>query len=150
MGNYKDALMEQLADKGNGNNFYIDSLAAAKKVFHDQLGANLEVVARDVKLQVDFDPAQVARYRLVGYENRTIADDDFRKDPVCRQRGDRHHRPGRQCLGRGRYHQARGGDHRGSRPACHAARGRDGCAPTPPAAEQRTAVTGRARARCVR
>jgi Ca-activated chloride channel homolog len=82
MGNYKDALMEQLADKGNGNNFYIDSLAAAKKVFQDQLGANLEVVAKDVKLQVDFDPAQVAKYRLVGYENRTIADDDFRKDAV--------------------------------------------------------------------
>jgi len=82
MGNYKDALMEQLADKGNGNNFYIDSLAAAKKVFQDQLGANLEVVAKDVKLQVDFDPSLVARYRLVGYENRTIADDDFRKDAV--------------------------------------------------------------------
>jgi Ca-activated chloride channel family protein len=82
MGNYKDGLMEQLADKGNGNNFYIDSLAAAKKVFQDQLGANLEVVAKDVKLQVDFDPAQVAKYRLVGYENRAIADDDFRKDAV--------------------------------------------------------------------
>jgi len=82
MGNYKDALMEQLADKGNGNNFYIDSLAAAKKVFQDQLGANLEVLARDVKLQVDFDPAIVARYRLVGYENRTIADDQFRNDRV--------------------------------------------------------------------
>jgi len=82
MGNYKDALMEQLADKGNGNNFYIDSLAAAKRVFQDQLGANLEVVAKDVKLQVDFDPAQVAKYRLVGYENRTVADDDFRNDKV--------------------------------------------------------------------
>jgi Ca-activated chloride channel family protein len=82
MGNYKDALMEQLADKGNGNNFYIDSLAAAKKVFQDQLGSTLEVVARDVKLQVDFDPAVVAKYRLVGYENRTIADDDFRNDAV--------------------------------------------------------------------
>ncbi|MBC7976528.1 MAG: von Willebrand factor type A domain-containing protein, partial [Myxococcales bacterium] len=82
MGNYKDALMEQLADKGNGNNVYIDSLAEAKKVFQDQLGATLEVVARDVKLQVDFDPAQVARYRLVGYENRTVADRDFRNDQV--------------------------------------------------------------------
>jgi Ca-activated chloride channel family protein len=82
MGNYKDALMEQLADKGNGNNFYIDSLAAAKKVFQEQLGSMLEVVAKDVKLQVDFDPALVARYRLVGYENRDIKDEDFRNDKV--------------------------------------------------------------------
>jgi Ca-activated chloride channel family protein len=82
MGNYKDELMEQLADKGNGNNFYIDSLAAAKKVFQDQLGSMLEVVAKDVKLQVDFDPALVSRYRLVGYENRDIKDDDFRNDKV--------------------------------------------------------------------
>jgi len=82
MGNYKDELMEQLADKGNGNNFYIDSLAAANKVFGEQLGSMLEVVAKDVKLQVDFDPAMVARYRLVGYENRDIADADFRNDKV--------------------------------------------------------------------
>ena len=74
--------MEQLADKGNGNNFYIDSLGAAKKVFQEQLTANLEVVAKDVKLQVDFDPAMVARYRLVGYENRDIDDEDFRNDKV--------------------------------------------------------------------
>ncbi|HET7501695.1 MAG TPA: VWA domain-containing protein [Kofleriaceae bacterium] len=82
MGNYKDELMEQLADKGNGNNFYIDSLSAAKKVFQEQLGSTLEVVAKDVKLQVDFDPQLVARYRLVGYENRDIADNDFRNDKV--------------------------------------------------------------------
>ena len=82
MGNYKDELMEQLADKGNGNNFYIDSLSAAKKVFQEQLGSTLEVVAKDVKLQVDFDPALVARYRLVGYENRDVKDDDFRNDKV--------------------------------------------------------------------
>ena len=82
MGNYKDELMEQLADKGNGNNFYIDSLDQAKRVFHEDLTANLEVVAKDVKLQVDFDPAMVARYRLVGYENRDIKDDDFRDDKV--------------------------------------------------------------------
>jgi Ca-activated chloride channel family protein len=82
MGNYKDDLMEQLADKGNGNNFYIDSIAAAKRVFQDQLGANLEVVAKDVKLQVDFDASLVAKYRLIGYENRTIADRDFRNDAV--------------------------------------------------------------------
>jgi Ca-activated chloride channel family protein len=82
MGNYKDELMEQLADHGEGNNFYIDSEAAAKKVFQEQLTANLEVVAKDVKLQVDFDPAMVARYRLVGYENRDVKDEDFRNDKV--------------------------------------------------------------------
>ncbi|HSR99276.1 MAG TPA: von Willebrand factor type A domain-containing protein, partial [Kofleriaceae bacterium] len=82
MGNYKDELMEQLADKGNGNNFYVDSLAAAKKIFQTQLGSTLEVVAKDVKLQVDFDPSLVARYRLVGYENRDIRDEDFRNDKV--------------------------------------------------------------------
>ena len=82
MGNYKDDLMEQLADKGNGNSFYIDTLAAAKKVFQEQLGSTLEVMAKDVKLQVDFDPTQVAKYRLIGYENRTIADDSFRDDKV--------------------------------------------------------------------
>jgi Ca-activated chloride channel family protein len=82
MGNYKDTLMEQLADKGNGNNYYIDSLDAAKRVFAEQLTATLEVAAKDVKLQVEFDPAQVERYRLIGYENRDIADKDFRKDSV--------------------------------------------------------------------
>jgi Ca-activated chloride channel family protein len=82
MGNYKDELMEQLADKGNGNNFYIDSLDAAKKVFQQDLTANMEVVAKDVKLQVEFDPALVARYRLVGYENRDVKDEDFRDDKV--------------------------------------------------------------------
>ncbi|MGN6109243.1 MAG: vWA domain-containing protein [Kofleriaceae bacterium] len=82
MGNYKDELMEQLANKGNGNNYYIDSLAAAKKVFEQQLGSTLEVVAKDAKFQVDFDPAMVARYRLLGYENRDIADADFRNDRV--------------------------------------------------------------------
>jgi Ca-activated chloride channel homolog len=81
-GNYKDTMMEQLANKGNGNNFYIDSLDAAKKVFTEQLSATLEVVAKDAKFQVDFDPTMVARYRLVGYENRDIADNDFRNDRV--------------------------------------------------------------------
>jgi Ca-activated chloride channel family protein len=81
-GNYNDQLMEQLADKGNGNNFYIDSEDQAKRVFLEDLTANLEVVAKDVKLQVDFDPAMVARYRLVGYENRDVRDEDFRNDKV--------------------------------------------------------------------
>jgi Ca-activated chloride channel family protein len=82
MGNYKDEMMEQLADKGNGNNFYIDSPAAAQKVFGEQINATLEVVAKDAKFQVDFDPKLVSRYRLVGYENRDIADNDFRNDKV--------------------------------------------------------------------
>lgn len=82
MGNYRDHLMEQLADTGNGNSFYIDSMAAAQKIFSDQLASTLEVAAKDTKLQVEFDPSIVSRYRLVGYENRTIADDDFRKDHV--------------------------------------------------------------------
>jgi Ca-activated chloride channel family protein len=82
MGNYKDTMMEQLADKGNGNAYYLDSLDAAKRVFSEQLTATLEVAAKDVKLQVEFDPAQVSRYRLLGYENRDVKDEDFRKDKV--------------------------------------------------------------------
>ncbi len=82
MGNYKDTMMEQLADKGNGNAYYLDSLDAAKRVFSEQLTATLEVAAKDVKLQVEFDPAQVSQYRLIGYENRDVADNDFRKDAV--------------------------------------------------------------------
>jgi Ca-activated chloride channel family protein len=82
MGNYKDTLMERFADQGNGNHYYVDSLLAARRIFQEQLGGTLEVIAQDVKLQVEFDPAQVARYRLVGYENRDIADRDFRDDKV--------------------------------------------------------------------
>ncbi len=82
MGNYKDTMMEQLADKGNGNYAYIDSLSQAKRVFQEQLGGTLEVIAKDVKIQVDFDPEAVTKYRLVGYENRDIADRDFRNDKV--------------------------------------------------------------------
>ncbi len=82
MGNYQDHLMEQLANKGNGNNFYIDGLSAAKRVFQEQLGGTLEVVAKDVKLQVDFDATRVKRYRLIGYENRDIKDADFRNDKI--------------------------------------------------------------------
>jgi Ca-activated chloride channel family protein len=82
MGNYKDTMMEQLANKGNGNNYYIDSLDAAKRVFAEQLTSTIETAAKDVKLQVEFDPTNVARYRLLGYENRDIADNDFRKDSV--------------------------------------------------------------------
>lgn len=82
MNNYKDTMMEQLANQGNGNNFYVDSLMAARRVFQEQLGGTLEVIAQDVKLQVEFDPKQVTRYRLIGYENRAIADQSFRDDRV--------------------------------------------------------------------
>jgi Ca-activated chloride channel family protein len=82
MGNYKDELMEQFANQGNGNHYYVDSLLAARKIFQQQLGGTLEVIAQDVKLQVEFDPAQVERYRLVGYENRAIADVHFRDDKI--------------------------------------------------------------------
>jgi len=82
MGNLKDETLEQLADKGNGNYYYVDSLMQARRVFHEQLGSTLEVIAQDVKIQVEFDPRQVKRYRLAGYENRAIADKDFRNDKV--------------------------------------------------------------------
>ncbi|MGE5185658.1 MAG: YfbK domain-containing protein [Acidobacteriota bacterium] len=82
MGNYKDTLMEQLADKGYGNSYYIDSPAAAHRIFAEQLTSTLEVAAKDVKLQVDFDPSRVARYRLIGYENRDVKDEDFKNDAV--------------------------------------------------------------------
>jgi Ca-activated chloride channel family protein len=82
MGNYRADLMEQLGDRGNGNNYYVDSLDAAKKLFSSELASVLEVAAKDAKLQVEFDPAVVARYRLLGYENRDIRDGDFRKDSV--------------------------------------------------------------------
>ncbi|MFY2562076.1 vWA domain-containing protein [Corallococcus terminator] len=82
MGNYRDDLMERLANKGNGNCFYIDSEREARRVFQEQLGGTLEVIAQDVKIQVEFDPTAVRGYRLLGYENRAIADKDFREDAV--------------------------------------------------------------------
>ena len=82
MGNYRDTLMEQLSNKGNGNYYYIDSVDEAKKVFGEQADGTLEVIAKDVKLQVEFNPEAVSSYRLVGYENRDIADEDFRNDAV--------------------------------------------------------------------
>lgn len=82
MGNYKDTLMEQLANKGNGNYYYVDGLAQARRIFQENLGATLEVIAKDVKIQVEFDPKQVKSYRLLGYENRDVADRDFRNDRV--------------------------------------------------------------------
>jgi Ca-activated chloride channel family protein len=82
MGNYRDDLMEKLANKGNGNCFYIDSEKEARRVFQEQLAGTLEVIAKDVKVQVEFDKAAVRGYRLLGYENRAIDDRDFRNDKV--------------------------------------------------------------------
>jgi Ca-activated chloride channel family protein len=82
LGNYKAAQLEELADKGNGQALYVDSLDTAKKVFVDELSGTIEHIARDVKVQVNFDPAVVSAYRLVGYENRAVADGDFRNDSV--------------------------------------------------------------------
>ncbi|MCH9681327.1 MAG: VWA domain-containing protein [Deltaproteobacteria bacterium] len=79
-GNLQDSTMEQLADKGNGNYAYIDSAAEAYKVLVEQAGATLMTIAKDVKIQVEFNPAQVAAYRLVGYENRALAHRDFNDD----------------------------------------------------------------------
>lgn len=82
MGNYRDTLMEQLSNKGDGNNFYIDSPAMAQRVFVEEMGGAMITIARDVKLQVEFHPESVAAYRLIGYENRDVADRDFRNDRV--------------------------------------------------------------------
>jgi len=80
MGNYKDNRMEQLADKGNGNYFYIDNILEAKKVFIDDLTGTLFTIAKDVKIQVEFNPAKVKAYRLIGYENRILDKEDFADD----------------------------------------------------------------------
>lgn len=82
MGNYRDTLMEQLANNGDGNNFYIDSLQQAQRVFVEDMAGTIFTVARDVKLQVEFNEEAVTAYRLLGYENRDIADRDFRNDRV--------------------------------------------------------------------
>ncbi len=82
MGNYNDALMEQLADQGDGSYHYVDSLDEARKVFVDELTGTLQTIAKDAKVQVEFDPEVVDRWRLLGYENRDVADRDFRNDRV--------------------------------------------------------------------
>ena len=79
-GNYADARMETLADDGNGNYSYIDSMAEAKKVLGKDFGANMVTVAKDVKLQVEFNPAYVSEYRLLGYEDRMLNNEDFDDD----------------------------------------------------------------------
>lgn len=80
--NYNERLMEQLADAGNGNYAYIDNLREARKVLVDQLGSTLATVASDVKLQLEFNPAEVSEYRLLGYENRALKREDFSNDRV--------------------------------------------------------------------
>lgn len=81
-GNYNDHLMEQLADKGNGNYAYIDTINEARKVLVEELSATLETIAKDVKIQIEWNPAVVAEYRLIGYENRVLAREDFNNDKV--------------------------------------------------------------------
>jgi Ca-activated chloride channel homolog len=80
MGNYKDSKMETLADQGNGNYAYIDNIQEAKKVLVSEFGGTLFTIAKDVKLQIEFNPAKVQAYRLIGYENRALKNEDFNND----------------------------------------------------------------------
>jgi Ca-activated chloride channel family protein len=82
MGNYNDVLMERLADQGDGFYAYVDTLAEAERLFVHGLTGTLQAIAMDAKVQVDFNPDVVARYRLLGFENRAIADEQFRDDTV--------------------------------------------------------------------
>ena len=82
MGNYNDILMEQLANDGDGAYHYVDTIAEARRIFVDDLTGTLQTIAKDAKVQVDFNPETVTRYRLLGYENRDLADQDFRNDQV--------------------------------------------------------------------
>ena len=81
-GNYNEAMMEQVADHGNGNYAYIDSALEAQKVLAEQMSSTLFTIAKDVKIQVEFNPARVAQYRLLGYENRALREEDFNNDRV--------------------------------------------------------------------
>jgi len=81
-GNYNDAMAERLADLGNGNHAYIDSLNEARKVLSEELSSTMLTIAQDVKIQVEFNPAVVAEYRLIGYENRALRREDFNNDQV--------------------------------------------------------------------
>ena len=80
MGNYKDSKLEKLADKGNGNHAYIDTMQEAKRVLGTEFGGTLYTIAKDVKIQVEFNPKKVQAYRLIGYENRMLEDEDFKND----------------------------------------------------------------------
>ncbi len=81
-GNYNDHLMEQLADKGNGNYAYIDTINEARKVLVDEIGSTLMTIAKDVKIQIEFNPSLVKEYRLIGYENRMLKREDFNNDNI--------------------------------------------------------------------
>ncbi len=81
-GNYNEALMEKVADIGNGNYAYIDSAIEAQKVLDEEMAATLFTIAKDVKIQIEFNPALVSQYRLIGYENRLLAEEDFNNDKV--------------------------------------------------------------------
>ncbi|WP_256731410.1 VWA domain-containing protein [Sphingomonas sp. dw_22] len=81
-GNLNDAMMESVADKGNGNYAYIDSASEARKVLDEELSSTLFTIAKDVKVQVEFNPAEVSQYRLIGYENRALKEEDFANDKV--------------------------------------------------------------------
>ncbi len=80
MGNYKDSTLEKLADMGNGNYAYIDDINEARKVLVDQINSTLVTIAKDVKIQIEFNPLQVSAYRLIGYENRLLSKEDFNDD----------------------------------------------------------------------
>ena len=82
MGNYNDVLMEQLANDGNGSYHYVDDISEAQRIFVENLTGTLQTIAKDSKVQVDFNPEVVSRYRLLGYENRRVDDEDFRDDTV--------------------------------------------------------------------
>lgn len=82
MGDYNDQMMEQLANDGNGNYAYVDDIDEAERIFVENLTGMLQVIAKDAKVQVEFNPDVVSSYRLLGYENRAIADQDFRNDSV--------------------------------------------------------------------
>jgi Ca-activated chloride channel family protein len=81
-GNYNDQLLERLADAGNGNYAYVDTLSEARKVLVSELSSTLFTIAKDVKIQIEFNPAEVLEYRLIGYENRMLAREDFNNDKV--------------------------------------------------------------------
>lgn len=82
MGNYKDSKMQILADKGNGNHAYIDNIQEARKIFVSEFAGTLFTIAKDVKIQIEFNPAHVQAYRLIGYENRMLEKEDFNNDKI--------------------------------------------------------------------
>jgi len=82
MGNYKDSKMEIIANKGNGNYYYIDDLVEAKRVLVTEMSGTLNTIAKDVKIQIEFNPAKIRAYRLIGYENRALKNEDFKNDKI--------------------------------------------------------------------